>query len=129
MGASVRPMIRFAIKVVLMAGVFWVVTQVLEGVEVIGNPDAPLGEAGTFLWIALIFALVNAVVGPVLRLLSLPFVVLTLGLFLLVVNAALLGLTAALTDRLTVDGFGAAVLGGLLLAIGGWVADQLVEKS
>lgn len=122
-------MIRFAIKVVLMAGVFWVVTQVLDGVDVIGNPDAPLGEAGTFLWIALIFALVNAIVGPVLRLLSLPFVLVTLGLFLLVVNAALLGLTAALTDRLTVDGFGAAVLGGLLLAIGGWVADQLVEKS
>lgn len=122
-------MLRFAIKVVLMAGVFWVVTQVLDGVEVIGNPDAPLGEAGTFLWIALIFALVNAVVGPVLRLLSLPFVVLTLGLFLLVVNAALLGLTALLTDRLEVDGFVSAVLGGLLLAIGGWVADQLVEKS
>lgn len=121
-------MLRFAIKVVLMAGVFWGVTQVLDTVQVSGNPDAPLGEAGTFLWIALIFALVNAVVGPVLRLLSLPFVLLTLGLFLLVVNAALLGLTAALTDRLTVDGFGAALLGGLLLAIGGWVADQLVEK-
>ena len=122
-------MLRFAFKVVLMAGVFWVVTQVLEGVEVIGNPDGPLGEPGTFLWIALIFAVVNAIVGPVLRLLSLPFVVLTLGLFLLVVNAALLGLTAALTDRLTVDGFGSAVLGGLLLAVGGWIADQLVEKS
>ena len=64
--------------------------------------------------------MVNAIVGPVLRLLSLPFVVLTLGLFLLVVNAALLGLTAALTDRLTIDGFGTAVLGGLILAVAGW---------
>src|SRR3712207_6868890 len=85
-----------------MAGVFWVVARVLDGVEVIGNPDAPLGEAGTWLWIALIFALVNAIVGPILRLLSLPFVLLTLGLFLLLVNAALLGITAALTDRLQV---------------------------
>ena len=49
--------------------------------------------------------------------------------FLLVVNAALLGLTAALTDRLTVDGFGSALVGGLLLAIGGWVSDQIVDRD
>jgi putative membrane protein len=121
--------LRFALKVVIMAGVFWLVTRLLPGIEVVGNPNAPLGVFGTFLWIALIFALVNAIVGPILRLLSLPFVLLTLGLFLLVVNAALLGLTALLTDRLQVNGIGSAVIGGLLLAIGGWVADQLVEKA
>ena len=70
----------------------------------------------------------NAIVGPILRLLGLPFVMLTLGLFLLVINAALLGITAALTDRLTVDGFGSALLGGLLLAVGGWLADQLLDR-
>ena len=83
---------------------------------------------GTYLWIRLIFGVVNAVLGPVLRLLSLPFVVLTLGLFLLIINAALLGLTAALSDRLTIDGFGTAVLGGLILAVAGWVADQLLDR-
>jgi putative membrane protein len=119
---------RFALKVVLMAGVFWVVQQVLTGIQVIGNPDAPLGKVGTFLWIALIFAVVNAIVGPILRLLSLPFVLVTLGLFLLVINAALLGITALLTDRLQVHSFGAAIVGGLLLAVGGWVADQVVER-
>ena len=122
-------MIRFAIKVVLMAGVFYGVAYLLDGVDVVPNPDGPLGEFGTWLWIALIFAVVNAVVGPILRLFSLPFVILTLGLFLLVINAALLGLTAALTDRLTVDGFGSALVGGLLLAIGGWVADQIVDRD
>ncbi|RFU19163.1 phage holin family protein [Geodermatophilus marinus] len=121
-------MLRFVLKVLITAGVFWLVAYLLDGIEVLPNPDGPLGEFGTWLWIALIFAVVNAIVGPVLRLLSLPFVVLTLGLFLLVVNAALLGLTAAITDRLQVDGFGSAVVGGLLLAIGGWFADQLVEK-
>lgn len=121
-------MLGFLFKVVLMAGIFYLVTLVVDGVDVDGNPDAPLGEVGTFLWIALIFAVVNAVVGPIMRLLALPFVLLTLGLFLLVINAALLGLTAVLTDRLTVDGFAAAVLGGLLLAIGGWAADQITEK-
>ena len=126
--ASVGPVLRFLVKVVLMAGVFYGVAYLLHGIEVIPNPNGPLGEPGTYLWIALIFAVVNAVVGPVLRLLSFPFVLVTLGLFLLVVNAALLGITAALTDRLQVDSFGTAVLGGLLLAIGGWIADQITER-
>jgi putative membrane protein len=55
-------------------------------------------------------------------------VLLTLGLFLLIVNAALLGLTAALTDRMTIDGFGTALIGGLILAVAGWVADQLLDR-
>jgi putative membrane protein len=122
--------VRFAIKVVILAAVFYVLTwyDVLPGLDVIPNPNGPLGEYGTYLWIGLIFGLVNAIVGPVLRLLSLPFVLITLGLFLLVVNAALLGLTAALTDRLTVDGFGTALIGGLILAVAGWVADQLLDR-
>ncbi len=119
----------FLVKVVLMAAVFYGVAYLLDGIEVLPNPAGPLGEPGTYLWIALLFAVVNAVVGPVLRLLSLPFVLVTLGLFLLVVNAALLGITAAISDRLQVDGLGAAIVGGLLLAVGGWVADQLTERS
>jgi putative membrane protein len=126
--ASLGRVLRFLVKVVLMAGVFYGVAYLLNGIEVIPNPNGPLGEPGTYLWIALLFALVNAVVGPVLRLLSFPFVLVTLGLFLLVVNAALLGITAAITDRLQVDGFGPAIVGGLLLAIGGWIADQLTER-
>ena len=123
-------MIRFAIKVVILAAVFYVLTyfDVLPGLEVIPNPEGPLGEYGTYLWIGLIFGVVNAVVGPVLRLLSLPFVLLTLGLFLLVINAALLGLTAALSDRLTIDGIGTAIIGGLILAVAGWGADQLLDR-
>ncbi|MGY1803315.1 phage holin family protein [Blastococcus sp. SYSU D00922] len=123
-------MIKFALKVVILAAVFYGLTyfDVLPGLDVDPNPDGPLGEYGTYLWIGLIFGVVNAIVGPVLRLLSLPFVVLTLGLFLLVINAALLGLTALITDRLTVDGFGTAILGGLILAVAGWVADQLLDR-
>ena len=71
----------------------------------------------------------NAIVGPILRLLSLPFVVLTLGLFLLVVNAALLGLTAAAqrpAARSTASS--PRVIGGLILAIVGWAADQLLDR-
>ena len=123
-------MIKFVLKVAILAAVFYVLTRfdVLPGLNVLPNPDGPLGEAGTYLWIGLIFGVVNAIVGPVLRLLSLPFVVLTLGLFLLIINAALLGLTAAISDRLTVDGFGTAVLGGLILAVASWIADQLLDR-
>jgi putative membrane protein len=122
--------IRFALKVVILAAVFFGLTKydVLPGLDVAENPDGPLGIYGTYLWIGLIFGVVNAVVGPILRLLSLPFVLLTLGLFLLVINAALLGLTAALSDRLAIDGIGTAVIGGLILAVAGWVADQLLDR-
>ncbi len=122
--------IKFALKVVILAAVFYGLTRydVLSGLDVLPNAEGPLGEYGTYLWIGLIFGVVNAIVGPVLRLLSLPFVLLTLGLFLLVINAALLGLTAAITDRLTIDGFGTAVIGGLILAVSGWVADQLLDR-
>ena len=123
-------MVKFALKVVILAVAFYVLTkfQVLPGLTVDPNPGGLLGEAGTYLWIGLLFGVVNALVGPLLRLLSLPFVVLTLGLFLLVVNAALLGLTALITDRLSVDGFGTALLGGLILALVGWASDQLLDR-
>jgi putative membrane protein len=122
--------IKFALKVVLLAAVFFGLTRydILPGLNVVENPDGPLGIYGTYLWIGLIFGVVNAIVGPVLRLLSLPFVLLTLGLFLLIINAALLGLTAALSDRLTIDGIGTAIIGGLILAVAGWVADQLLDR-
>ncbi len=123
-------MITFALKVVILAAVFYALARfdVLPGLDVDANPDGPLGEFGTYLWIGLIFGVVNAIVGPILRTLSLPFVLLTLGLFLLVVNAVLLGLTAALTDRLTIDGIGTAIIGGLILAVAGWIADQLLDR-
>jgi putative membrane protein len=129
--------LKFAVKVVILAAVFLTLTKwdvqffdydVVPGLQIDPNPEGPLGEFGTYLWIALIFGVVNAVVGPILRLLSLPFVLLTLGLFLLVVNAALLGLTAALTDRMTIDGFGTALVAGLILAVAGWLADQLLDR-
>ena len=122
-------MIKFLLKVVVFAAAFYVLTyfDVLPGLEVVTDPGGPLGEYGSYLWIGLIFGVVNAVVGPVLRLLSLPFLLLTLGLFLLVINAALLALTAALTEHLGIDGFGTAVLGGLIFAVVGWVADQLLD--
>jgi putative membrane protein len=122
--------IKFLLKVVILGAVFYGLAyfDVLPGMEIDPNPDGPLGEYTTYVWLGLLFGVINAIVGPIIRLLSLPFVVLTLGLFLLVVNAALLGLTAAISDRLTIDGFTTALIGGLILAVAGWVADQLLDR-
>jgi putative membrane protein len=122
----VNTILKFALRVVVLAVIIYVVTQLVDGIEVLPNADGTLGSTGTYLWVALLFALVNSIVGPVVRLLSLPFVVLTLGLFLLVINAALLGITAAISDRLTIDGFVPAVLGGLLIAVFSWIAELLL---
>ena len=117
---------KFAVRVVVLAAIIYAVTRLVDGIEVIGNPEGFFGETGTYLWVALLFAVVNSIIGPVLRLLSLPFVLLTLGLFLLVVNAALLGITAAISDRLAVDGFWPAIVGGFLIAVFGWIAELVL---
>ena len=119
-------LVKLVLRVVVLAVIIYFVTRLVDGIDVLPNPDGTLGSTGTYLWVALLFALVNSVLGPVLRLLSLPFVVLTLGLFLLVVNAALLGITAALSDRLQVDGLWPAVAGGFLIALFSWIAELLL---
>jgi putative membrane protein len=123
---TVNWLVRFVLRVVVLAAIIFAVTKIYSGIHVIPNPDGPLGTPGTYLWIALLFALVNSIIGPLVRLLSLPFVVLTLGLFLLVVNAAMVGITAALSDRLDVDGFVGAVVSGFLIALFSWAAELVL---
>ena len=124
-GAVMAAIGKFVVRVAVLAVIIYAVTRLVDGISV-DTAGGRYGEAGTYLWVALLFALVNSIVGPVLRLLSLPFVVLTLGLFLLVINAALLGITAAISDRFSVDGFVPAVLGGLLIAVFSWIAELLL---
>lgn len=75
------------------------------------------GNFGSLLVVALVFGLVNALIKPLLKLLSLPFLLLTLGLFTLVINALMLMLTAALTKSFDVDGFVSALFGGIIISI------------
>jgi putative membrane protein len=123
--SGVNTIVKFALRVVVLAVIIYAVTRLVSGITV-ETAGGRAGEAGTYLWVALLFAVVNSILGPVLRLLSLPFVVLTLGLFLLVVNAALLGITAAISDRFNVDGFWSAVAGGFLIALFSWIAELLL---
>ena len=110
---------KILLRLLLVAAAFWLVAELVPGITV-------RGEALDYLVIAVVFALVNLLVKPLVTLLSLPFVLVTLGLFLVVVNAAMLGLTALLTERLSVDGFGAALVGALLLSVVTWVGEQVL---
>ena len=68
----------------------------------------------------LVFGLINLIVKPIVTFFSLPLIVVTLGLFFLVINALMLYLAAYFLDGLTVDGFVAALLGGLVIALFNW---------
>lgn len=88
----------------------------------IGDPgDGASTRIITVLVVALVFTLVNSVVGPILKILSLPFIILTLGLALLVINALLLLLTEQITDAFDVvfqvDGFWWAVLASIVISV------------
>ena len=110
---------KILLRLLLTAAAVWLVAELVDGITVHGDwVDLAV--------VAVLFALVNALVKPVVKLLSLPFVLLTLGLFLVVVNAAMLGLTAALTDRLSVDGFGTALVGALGISVVTWVGERVL---
>lgn len=106
---------RFGVTLVAI----WLVAGLVSGIDV---------QEGfvSYLVIGLIFTVVNVLVKPVLKLLSFPLLILTLGLFLVVVNAAMLGLTAALTSRLDIDGFGPAVIAALLISAVTWTGDNVL---
>jgi putative membrane protein len=110
--------VKWLVRLVVIAVAVYLATLLVPGVVVRGG-------AVSYLVIALVFALVNLLVKPLVKLLSLPLVLLTLGLFLLVINAAMVGLTALLTGRLDVDGFAAALLTALVISAVTWVADLL----
>jgi putative membrane protein len=80
--------------------------------------------------VALILGIVSSLVKPVLTILSIPFIIVTLGLFLLVINAAMLLLTSWLADQLDigfkVDGFWTAVGGAIVITVVTWIVDRLI---
>jgi putative membrane protein len=89
---------------------FWVATAVIPGIDVKGGLT-------TYLWVALLFGLLNATLGSLLKLLTLPAVILTLGLFLVVVNAAMLMLVARWSDKLDINSFWSAIFAAIIISV------------
>ncbi len=107
---------RLIAKLLIIAVAVWIIAAVVPGVHVQQG-------VSSYLIIAVIFAVVNVVVRPVLKFLSFPLLILTLGLFLIVINAAMLGLTAWLTSRMAIDGIAPAVIASLLISVVTWIGD------
>lgn len=109
----------------------WVATEIVSGVEI--TSDSTSDKILTLLVVALIFAVVNIVIRPVVKLLSLPLFILTLGLFTFVVNALMLWLTSWIAGLLNVpfhvdSFFWAAVLGSLVVSFVSWALNLLLPK-
>ena len=96
----------------------WLTTLIIREFSVVPYEDEPLAYVLTFALVALIFALVNATLGTVIRILTFPLYILTLGLFSIVVNALVLYLVHWLSEQM---GFGLAIEGGFFW-IGFWAA-------
>ena len=114
-------MVGFLLRLAIGAAGLWLASRLVPGMHLEGT--------GTLVLAAFLLGLVNAVVRPVLVLLTLPVTVLTLGLFLLVVNAAMLGLVAALLDGFQLAGFWSAVLGSIVVGLVSWLANWWVGPT
>jgi putative membrane protein len=111
-------MVGFVLRLLVVALGLWLASEWVPGIEVKG--------VGTLFGAALLLGLVNAVVRPLLVILTLPITLLTLGLFLLVINAAMLELVAWMFDSFTIAGFGAALLGSIVVSLTGWFASYFI---
>jgi putative membrane protein len=120
--------VRFLVWVVVNALALAAAAWLLGDIRITGDSEAD--RLLTLLLVAVIFGVVNAVVRPVITLLSLPFIILTLGLLIFVINAAMLLLTSWVSEQLGlgfhVDGFWTAVLGAIIITIATWVLELLL---
>jgi len=111
----------FLLRMAIAAIGLWIASAIVPGMRIVGT--------GTLIAAALLLGLVNATVRPVLLILTLPITVLTLGLFLFVVNAAMLGLVAWMLDGFALSGFLPALLGSIVVSLTGWLASWTIGPS
>jgi putative membrane protein len=102
------------VSLLINAAALWVATEMVDGISFTGTVPTLLG-------VALVFGVLNVVVRPILKLLTFPFLILTLGLFIFVLNAVMLLLTSAASNALGlgfhVEGFVPALIGALVVSI------------
>ncbi|WP_091742336.1 phage holin family protein [Phenylobacterium immobile] len=114
-------MMRFFVRAIFAAVGLWVAAKIVPGV---GYSSFPSLAAA-----ALLLGVVNAFVRPVVFFLTLPLTLLTLGLFLLVVNAAMIGLVAVLLSGFYVDGLLAGIGAAIVTGIASWIAAALLKDG
>ena len=110
-------MIGFIYRAVIAAVGLWIATRLVSGIHIEGT--------ATLLLAGVLLGVVNAIVRPIAVVLTFPITLLTLGLFLLVVNAAMVGLVALLLPGFDIDGFWSALLAALIVSVTGWLGSWL----
>ena len=121
-GHDVAMLKWFVVRLLVLAAAFWVTAWLIPGFEVEGG-------FFTYLWVALIFGVVNAILGPILHLISLPLTIITLGLFALVVNAVVLATVAGLSAKLDVGAFGWTIVAALIISIVSAVLGAITDRA
>lgn len=116
----------FLVRLLVNAAALWVATRIVPGVTY-------NGDVLPFLGVAIVFGVVNAIIRPAAKILTFPLIIVTLGLFALVVNGLMLWLTAALSGALglgfRVGGFWSAVFGALVVSIVSTILSLLVADA
>ncbi|MBO9706759.1 MAG: phage holin family protein [Caulobacter sp.] len=112
-------MVRFLVRALIAAAGLWLACEIVPGI------DAP-GGWSSLLAAAVLLGLVNAIVRPVVFVLTLPITVVTLGLFLLVLNAAMLGLVGWMLKGFVVDGLWAGIFGSVVVGVVSWLGHMLM---
>ncbi len=122
---------RFLVWVLVNSLALAAATYLLSGITLTGATTED--RVVTLVVVAVVFGLVNAVVRPVVKLLSLPFIILTLGLLIFVINGLMLLLTSWLSGQIGlgfhVDGLWTAVLGGLVVMVASWILELLLPDG
>jgi putative membrane protein len=120
--------VKFILKILAVAVALWAAVQIVDGISVDTKTTAEYW--GTLIVVALIFGVVNAVLKPIIGVVGCAFYVLTLGLFALVVNAALMLLTSWISEQLSipfhVDGFWSAFWGAIVVSVVSWLLNVLL---
>jgi putative membrane protein len=124
----------FLLRVALTGFALWIVTLVVSGIDFVGG-DTTLQRIGIILFVALIFGLVNAIIKPIVQIISFPLYILTLGLIHIVINALMLWVTSWITEHTThwglyiEDFWWTAIWAAIVLSIVSWALSLIVRDT
>ena len=116
------PFARFLVRWGACSLGLWVASRLVSEIQI----DQKLK---TILWVGLLLAIVNSVLKPIIIILSLPALVFTLGIFMLVINGFMLFIVDKISHRLTITTFGAAVLGGIIIGLVNYLVSTIIDQS
>lgn len=125
---------NFLIRVVVNGIALWIAALLLDGINLAEGDGDWTTKVTTIVLVALVFGVINAVIKPIVKLFSLPFIILTLGLFTFVVNAFMLQITEWISDAVGLsfsidEFFWDAILGAVVITFVSWVLNVVLPED